>query len=177
MTASLRDDRAGPEMPEGRGYQMHGEGSTHVGISPEALWAIIMDERRLAAAIPGADTLHRADEGDMRVYAADVGIGVGKLKGVYRVTAEFAEENQPAALVLYGGATGPFGRSRGEGWVDLLATSNGTQVRYQYAILIKGPVAFVGGRLLDAAASTLIDKFFVRLANAVQSDALTAPSA
>ena len=68
-------------MPEGKGYQMRGAGSTHVAVSPQELWDIVMDEARLAAAIPGADTLRRDDAGVERVYAADVGIGVGRLKG------------------------------------------------------------------------------------------------
>lgn len=154
-------------MPDGKGYRMTGSGQTTVSVTPEELWAIVMDESRLAAAIPGAGTLHREDADGMRIYAADVGIGVGRLKGVYRVSAEFAEEIPPRELVLYGGAAGPFGRSRGEGWVDFVAVPEGTEVRYAYAILIKGPVAVVGGRLLDGAAAMLIAKFFARLADAV----------
>jgi len=157
-------------MPEGRGYQMRGEGATTVPVCREALWAMVMDEERLAAAIPGAETLRRSDEGDMRIYAADVGIGVGRLKGTYRVTAEFAETSAPSSMVLFGGATGPFGSSRGEGWVDLLPVDGGTEVRYAYAILIRGAVAAVGGRLLDAAAARLIEKFFNRLARAMEAE-------
>ncbi len=166
-----REGRDGPVMPEGRGYKMRGEGATTVAVTPEKLWAVVMDERRLAAAIPGADTLHRADAEGMRVYAADVGIGVGRLKGVYRVTAEFARMDAPTAIDLFGGATGPFGSSRGEGWVDFAPVPEGTEVRYCYAILIKGAVAIVGGRLLDAAAGALIAKFFARLATAAQEEA------
>lgn len=167
MTGSRRDDRDGPEMPEGRGYRMLGDGTTTVAVEPAKLWAIIMDEERLAAAIPGADTLHRADEDGMRIYAADVAIGVGRLKGTYRVTAEFAELVPVSSIVLFGGAQGPFGNSRGEGWVDFREVPEGTEVHYRYAILIKGAVAVVGGRLLDKAASMLIDNFFARLAKAV----------
>lgn len=167
---SLRDGRDGPTMPEGRGYQMRGAGATTVAVSPAALLDIVLDETRLAAAIPGASTLHRADEGDMRVYAADVGIGVGRMKGTYRVSAEFAELDAAAgSIVLFGGATGPFGNSRGEGWVDLVPVPAGTEVRYSYAILIRGMVAAVGGRLLDAAAAMLIEKFFARLARAASA--------
>ncbi|MEM8665380.1 MAG: SRPBCC domain-containing protein, partial [Pseudomonadota bacterium] len=68
-------------------------------------------------------------------------------------------------------AEGPFGNSRGEGWVDFCDVGGGTEVRYSYAILIKGMVAVAGGRLLDAAASALIAKFFDRLARAVERDA------
>jgi len=168
MTGSRRDGRDEPEMPEGRGYQMRGDGTTTVAIAPGQLWDIVMDETRLAAAIPGADTLHRADEGDMRIYAADVAIGVGRLKGTYRVTAEFAELDPPASIMLFGGAAGPFGNSRGEGWVDFREVEEGTEIHYRYAILIKGAVAVVGGRLLDKAAAMLIDKFFQRLAASVR---------
>ncbi|MBJ3778234.1 SRPBCC family protein [Acuticoccus mangrovi] len=174
MTSGLRAGRDGPTMPEGKGYQMRGEGATVVSVSPEDLWAIVTDERRLAAAIPGADTLHRVGEGMPRAYAADVGIGVGPVKGTYHVTAEFAEEEPPAALVLFGGAKGPFGHSSGEGWVDFRSVDGGTEVVYSYAILISGTVARLGGRLLDAAANKLIAKFFARLAKAIEADRVVA---
>jgi len=165
----LRGGRAEPTMPEGRGYAMRGRGSTVVPIAPDALWDIVMDESRLAAAIPGAETLHRVDgEGERRKYAADVGIGVGRMKGTYVVTADFAEAIQPSHFVLYGGATGPFGQSSGEGWVDFTPDAGGTRVSYAYSILITGLVARAGGRLLEAAADFLIAKFFARLAEAVE---------
>ncbi|WMS43628.1 SRPBCC domain-containing protein [Acuticoccus sp. MNP-M23] len=173
MSEQSREGRDGPEMPAGRGYKMTGAGSTVVPVAPAELWAIIMDERRLAAAIPGAETLRRVDEGQGRAYAADVGIGVGRLKGIYRVSAVFADMAEPESLVLLGGAEGPFGRSSGEGWIDLAPVAGGTEVRYRYALLIKGMVAAAGGRLLDKAAATLIEKFFSRLARAVGEDGAT----
>jgi 2-furoyl-CoA dehydrogenase large subunit len=166
----LRSGRSAPTMPEGRGYAMRGAGSTIVPIGPEALWDIVMDESRLATAIPGAETLHRVDGPDEpRKYAADVGIGVGRIKGTYVVTAAFAEAIHPATFVLYGGAQGPFGSSSGEGWVDFHPIDGGTLVTYSYAILITGLVAKLGGSLLEAAADKLIEKFFARLARAVES--------
>jgi 2-furoyl-CoA dehydrogenase large subunit len=129
-----------------------------------------MDETRLAAAIPGAESLHRVDgQNEPRKYAADVGIGVGRIKGTYVVSAEFAEAIPPATFVLYGGAQGPFGNSSGEGWVDFRVIDGGTLVTYSYAILITGLVAKLGGTLLEAAADTLIEKFFARLARAVET--------
>ncbi|MEM7693488.1 MAG: SRPBCC domain-containing protein [Pseudomonadota bacterium] len=157
-------------MPEGRGYAMSGTGETLVPIAPDALLALIMDEARLAAAIPGADDLHRADEDGVRAYAADVGIGVGRMKGTYRVTCRF-DEVDAGALTLTGGAKGPFGHSSGEGFVDLDPAPGGTLVRYTYAILIKGVVAAAGGRLLDGAGKLLIEKFFRRLAAAAGGEA------
>ena len=164
-------------MPDGRGYAMRGRGSTVVPIAPEALWDIVMDETRLASAVPGAETLHRVDDaGERRKYAADVGIGVGRMKGTYVVTADFAEAIHPAHFVLYGGARGPFGQSSGEGWVDFTAENGGTRVSYAYSILITGLVAKAGGRLLEAAADFLIAKFFARLASAAEKPQHDAPA-
>ena len=174
-------ERDAPTMPEGRGYRMRGEGATVVAIPREALWAIVMDETRLAAAIPGAETLHRVGDGEPRIYAADVPIGVGPVRGTYRVSAEFAETREPERMVLLGGALGPLGNSRGEGFVRFEPVSEdgveGTRVVYAYAILITGMVARVGGKLLDAAADRLIAKFFARLAKAVDPDATGAADA
>ncbi|WP_420393208.1 SRPBCC family protein [Acuticoccus sp.] len=173
-TAHLTDLRAGrpaPTMPPGNGYRMVGAGTVTVPIDRWELWDIVMDERRLAAAIPGAETLRRADEDGARVYAADVGIGVGFVRGTWHVTARFAECVAPESLVLFGGARGPLGNSTGEGWVDFDDDPTGTRVSYAYAILISGTVARVGGRLLDAAAGRLIAKFFTRLAHAVERGA------
>lgn len=168
---SRRDGRDGPEMPPGRGYRLCGDGVTVVKVRPRDLWAIVMDEERLAAAIPGAETLRRvADpaQPDRLVYAADVGIGVGPIRGTYTVTAELAELREPRSLVLLGGARGMLGRSSGEGWVDLARVEGGTEVRYAYAILITGAVAAAGGRLIEAAADRLIEKFFQRLGKAAR---------
>lgn len=161
-------------MQDGRGYRMIGAGSTVVPIAREALWAIVMDEQRLATAIPGAETLRREDEDGERLYAADVAIGVGFIKGTWRVSARFAEAIEPESIVLFGGAKGPLGNSSGEGWVDFAdegeGGDGGTRVTYAYAILITGAVAAVGGRLLDAAADALIGKFFSRLARAASRE-------
>lgn len=163
------EQSAGPQMPQGRGYQMRGNGAVTVPTGRAALWQIILDPDRLAAAIPGAETLRQSAD-EPRTYAADVGIGVGRLKGTYLVTAEFAEMDEPKSITLFGGAKGPFGRSNGEGWVRFTEDDGHTTVHYTYAILIQGAVAVAGGRLLDAAADMLIGKFFTRLAKAVQDD-------
>ena len=171
MTTPLREGRHEPAAPEGKGYAMRGAGSTVVAVSRPALWSIVTDHERLAAAIPGAQSLRREDRDGRRVFVADVAIGVGVLKGVFVVTAEFAEEVAPEAITLVGGARGPLGNSSGEGWVDFTEDPAGqTLVHYTYAILISGLVGAVGGKLLDRAANALIDKFFRRLGKAVRAD-------
>ncbi|WP_211100685.1 CoxG family protein [Acuticoccus sediminis] len=164
-------------MPEGKGHRLRSSGSTVVPVRRQRLWDIIMDEARLSAAIPGAETLHRVEGEDDRTYAADVSIGVGPIKGTWRVTARFAEEIEPSHIVLFGGANGPLGKSFGEGWIDFEPVEGGTRVSYSYAILISGMVAKVGGRLIDGAADRLIDKFYERLAKAIRAERRAAATA
>lgn len=159
----------GPEMPEGRGYQMRGAGVTVVPIARAALWDLIRDHRRLARSIPGAEIVRELPGTDVPTYEADVPIGVGRLRGTYTVTVAFEEMMEPDAVVLVGGAAGPFGKSRGEGWVNFVEHEEGTAVHYTYAVLIQGMVALAGGRLLDGAANALIDKFFKKLAQAART--------
>lgn len=166
----FRAGRDGPTMSQGKGHHLVGSGSTVVAVRRQRLWEIIMDEQRLAAAIPGAETLHRVADAAERTYAADVEIGVGPIKGTWRVHARFAETIEPSHIVLFGGADGPLGRSSGEGWIDFEAVEGGTRVTYSYAILISGLVAKVGGRLIDGAADRLINKFYERLAKAVREE-------
>ncbi|ORE90425.1 molybdopterin binding aldehyde oxidase and xanthine dehydrogenase [Stappia sp. 22II-S9-Z10] len=166
----LRAGRAEPTMPEGKGHALRGGGSTVIAVRRQKLWDLIMDESRLAAAIPGAETLHRVEGAEDRTYAADVGIGVGPIKGVWKVHARFAEVIEPAHIVLFGGADGPLGKSFGEGWIDFEPVDGGTRITYSYAILISGMVAKVGGKLIDGAADKLIEKFYARLEKAIRSE-------
>ena len=164
-------------MPDGKGHRLSGGGSTIVPVRRQRLWELIMDESRLAEAIPGAETLHRVEGEADRVYAADVAIGVAMIKGTWRVHSRFAEEIEPQHLVLFGGADGPLGNSFGEGWIDLDPAEGGTRVTYAYQILISGMVGKVGGKLLDSAADTLIKKFFNKLAKAAREDRIAARKA
>lgn len=158
-----------PHLPPGDGYACVGAGSTTVAAAPEAIWAIVMDETRLAAVVPGAGSLHRvadpadhtfAERADDRAYAADVVMGVGPLKATYLVEVALKERTEPRFIRLEGGAKGPFGNSAGEGYVRFTPVAEGTRVDYRYAVLITGRVATLGGRLVDGLARSLIDRFF-----------------
>lgn len=177
LKTDARGERNAPTMPNGRaGYAMRGEGSVVVATSREDLWDLVMDEARLSAAIPGAETLRRQDVEGTRTYVADVKIGVGPVKGIYEVSVQFRECVPPAAAVLVGGAKGFLGRSAGEGWVDfedVQGHAARTRVVWRYAVRIEGTVARVGGRMLDLAADKLIEKFFQRLAKSLAQGAAT----
>ena len=146
------------------GHALQGQGSTFVPAAPEDVWAILLDERKLAAVIPGCHALTMTGE---NAYRADVTLGVGPVKGRFVATVALQDLDPPHVLRLIGGATGPLGNSQGEGRVTMHQTAAGTRVDYTYSVQISGKLAAVGGRMMDGAARALINQFFKRLVGQV----------
>ncbi len=142
------------------GHALEGRGSTAVPASPEEVWAILLDDNRLAAVIPGCHDLVKSGDNS---YRADVTLGVGPIKGRFAAKVALQDLDPPQSLRLVGSATGPLGRSEGEGHISLHPTREGTQVDYAYTVRISGKVAAVGGRMMDGAVRALINLFFKRL--------------
>ena len=142
------------------GHALQGQGSTIVPAPPEDVWAILLDEEKLTAVIPGCHALTMTGE---NAYRADVTLGIGPVKGRFVATVALLDLDPPHALRLIGGAAGPLGSSQGEGRVILSEMPEGTRVEYTYTVTISGKVAAVGGRMMDGAARALIDQFFKRL--------------
>ncbi|MBT3533961.1 MAG: carbon monoxide dehydrogenase subunit G, partial [Rhodospirillaceae bacterium] len=140
-----------------------------VPAAPEKVWSVLLDDTKLAAVIPGCHELVKTGD---NAYRADVTLGVGPIKGRFTATVALQDLDPPNALSLIGAATGPLGRSEGEGNIRLRATKEGTQVNYTYTVRISGKVAAVGGRMMDGAARALINQFFKRLVSQVDDQPL-----
>jgi len=144
----------------GEGHALRGDGSAEVAASPSEVWAILLDEAKLAAVIPGCHALERVGD---NAYRAEVTLGVGPVKGRFRAEVRLEDLDVPHSLRIVGSAAGPLGMSEGAGRVTLVETAGGTRVDYDYTVGISGKVAAVGGRLIDGATRALINQFFARL--------------
>lgn len=138
-----------------------GEGSATVPATREEIWAMLLDPKTLKAIIPGA---HRVDKISDTHFRAEVTLGVGPVKGLYRADIRLSDMIAPEAVTLSGGTEGALGSGRGQGRITLEQTESGTLVSYTYQAGIGGKVASVGGRLLDGAARVVIGQFFQSLA-------------
>lgn len=145
-------------MPAG---DITGRGERIVAVAPEALWQAVLDPAVLAAVIPGCHTLKAVGE---NAYRAEVTMGVGPVRGRFDVDIALSDLDPPKALTLSGGASGPLGTSKGSGRVRLDTTPEGTRITYEFGVDVSGKVAAVGGRMIEGAATILIDRFFRRLA-------------
>ena len=159
---------AEPAAPEGyqpaaptTGKGLTGRGRAKVSASPQAIWDLLMDPEQLAAIIPGAHGVSRPSEDR---FSADVTLGVGPVKGRYKVDVALSELDPPSSALLTGRAAGALGMGEGTGRVSLTALPDGgTEIAYEYDARVGGKVASVGGRLLDGAARIVIGQFFTAL--------------
>ena len=158
-----------PAPPAGRaieavaavGRALRGEGSAIVNAAPEQVWAMLLDPTTLKAVIPGCQSVHKISDTHFR---ADVTLGIGPVKGRYRVEVTLSDLAPPHAVTLGGSADGALGFGHGEGRITLTPERDATRVHYAYTAAIGGKVASIGGRLLDGAARVIISQFFTALA-------------
>ena len=158
-----------PAPPAGRaieavaavGRALRGEGSAIVNAAPEQVWAMLLDPTTLKAVIPGCQSVHKISDTHFR---ADVTLGIGPVKGRYRVEVTLSDLAPPHAVTLGGSVDGALGFGHGEGRITLTPERDATRVHYAYTAAIGGKVASIGGRLLDGAARVIISQFFTALA-------------
>ena len=152
--------------PQGRG--LSGQGEARVAAAPQAIWDILLDADQLAAIIPGAHDVRKLSP---TRFLADVTLGVGPVKGRYRVDVSLSDLDPPNSALLTGKATGALGTGEGSGLVTLSTDDQGgTRIFYSYEAAVGGKVASVGGRLLDGAARIVIGQFFSALGRKAGND-------
>ncbi|MEM7189597.1 MAG: molybdopterin cofactor-binding domain-containing protein [Pseudomonadota bacterium] len=144
-----------------------GDGSFEIEASPQAVWELLMNPAVLAALIPGAHAVKKTSTTTME---ADVTIGVGPVKGRYRIEMQLSELSPPNAVTLSGLATGALGHGQGSGHLSLRKTATGTEVAYDYRAEIGGKIAAVGNRLLNGAARIIIGRFVAALGRRVGNE-------
>lgn len=165
LAALLGDEPAAPEgvtiRPKAAGRGLTGKGEARVPAEPQAIWDILMDADQLAAIIPGAHDVRKLSP---TRFLADVTLGVGPVKGRYRVEVSLSDLDPPHGATLSGKASGALGAGEGTGHVTLTPEGAGTTlIAYSYEAALGGKVASVGGRLLDGAARIVIGQFFTAL--------------
>jgi carbon monoxide dehydrogenase subunit G len=136
-------------------------GEEQMSADPATVWAFVNDPDKVGHCLPDLKelTVH-----DPTHFDAVVGVGLGPVRGRFR----FKFELQPDAaahrmnMKISGGGLGSA--------VDLTAgadvvpaPASGTILKWNGAAIMRGPVAAVGGRVLDAQAHKLIAQTFANV--------------
>lgn len=135
-------------------------GTETIPASKDAVWAFINDPASIASCMP--DVLSSTVI-DPHTFDAVVGVAVGPVRGkfTFHVTLEPQPDEKRLNMKISGGGFGSV--------VDLtagadLTTTNGvTTLDWTGAADMRGPVATVGGRVLDTQAKRVITTTFANV--------------
>lgn len=133
-------------------------GREDIPASKDAVWSFINDPAKVASCLPD---LQSSTVLDAHNFDATVGVAVGPVRGkfTFKIALEPAADGSHLDMKINGGGLGSV--------VDLVAgadlTSKGdaaTTLDWKGTASIRGPVATVGGRVLDAQAHRVIGTTF-----------------
>jgi carbon monoxide dehydrogenase subunit G len=124
---------------------------------PEEVWIRLMDPTIIASCLPGCQTFEPAGDNSYRVI---ITAGIATITGSFTGTVTLADQQPPSSYRLIVDGSGRPGFARGEAHITLTPVEPGTTVNVDGTMTVGGLVAQVGQRLVGAAASAMMDRFF-----------------
>ncbi|SFI71555.1 SRPBCC family protein [Thermoflavimicrobium dichotomicum] len=143
------------------------QGDFVIDLPRSSVWAFITDPERVGPCIP--DLLKLDVESETRFHAV-VRVGVGPVRGKFKLSTELTvtEPEVSAELSIRGGGMGSGVDMKAK--LTLSDTENGgTKLDWRCDAAISGPVASLGGRLIDNEAKKITEKMFNNLSKALSS--------
>ena len=135
--------------------RIHGEHRFELPRS--VVWTHLQSPASLRQAIPGCTSFDEVAPGTWEL-AADVGIG--PVRGTFTGRVELKDREPESRYTLVASAQGRPGGGTGEAAIELTDDGDGTGLRYEADVTVRGAVARVGSRLLAASARTMARQFF-----------------
>jgi carbon monoxide dehydrogenase subunit G len=142
------------------------QGQEHLAASADTAWAFITDPDRLGPCLPDVQEVRVADATH---FEAVVRVAVGLVRGKFTFKLVLApdEADRRLTITANGGGMGSV--------VDLVAHAAissgdgaGSLLDWDGEAAMRGPVAAVGGRVLDRQAQKLVEQTFVNVRTALQ---------
>ena len=144
-------------------------GEEHIPAPIDEVWAFVTDPEKVGHCFPEVSDVRVHDSTH---FDADVKVGLGPVRGKFTLKVELQPDNAKRHLAM-NVTGGGFGSA-----VDMTANADIAQASATETTLtwsgkaeVRGPVAAVGGRVLDAQAQKLIAQSF-----ATVRERLTAPA-
>jgi carbon monoxide dehydrogenase subunit G len=131
------------------------------------VWAFLIDPQRIGTCIP--DLLQMDVESETR-FRTIVRVGLGPVRGKFNLMTDLTvtEPEESAELSIRGGGMGSGVDMKAE--ITLSDTENGgTKLDWRCNAVISGPIASIGGRLIDNEARKITEKMFANLRDSLSS--------
>lgn len=132
------------------------EGTIDIAAPAEAVWAVLIDPRDLAACVPGVSDVRQVDD---RTFEGSVRASVGPIDGDFSFRSVLTEMTYPDTLVVDVEGTDSVTKSRVVAHIEAGLTSSSdesTTLAYHATIAIKGRLAIIGDMVLRATAGVMI---------------------
>jgi uncharacterized protein len=134
------------------------QGSVTMTASPEQVWQALNDPEVLRQCIPGCEEVQQISPEEMH---ARVLLRMGPVRARFAGKVKMTDVRPMQGYTLnFEGSGGSAGFARGSSVITLSAMDGGTQLTYTAQASVAGKLGQIGGRLMDASAGQLADKFF-----------------
>jgi uncharacterized protein len=134
------------------------QGSVTMTASPEQVWQALNDPEVLRQCIPGCEEVQQISPQEMH---ARVLLRMGPVRARFAGKVKMTDVRPLQGYTLnFEGSGGSAGFARGSSVITLAAMDGGTQLAYTAQASVAGKLGQIGGRLMDASAGQLADKFF-----------------
>ncbi|HEX7347938.1 MAG TPA: SRPBCC domain-containing protein [Candidatus Limnocylindrales bacterium] len=132
------------------------EGTIAIAAPPEAVWAVMIDPRDLAACVPGVSDVRQVVD---RSFEGSVRASVGPIDGDFSFRSVLAQQTFPDELIVDVEGTDSVTKSRVVAHIEASLTStsaDSTTLAYRATITTKGRLAIIGDMVLRATAGVMI---------------------
>jgi uncharacterized protein len=150
-------------------------GSVTIPASIEAVWLALNNPETLRRCIPGCEEVRQISPTEMH---ARVALRMGPVRATFVGKVLLTDVRAPSGCTLnFEGSGGGAGFAKGRSVIALTEVPGGTQLDYTTQASVAGKLGQIGGRLMDASAKQLADRFFAAFKAEVGGDAATEATA
>ncbi len=141
------------------------QGSVTIPASPEKVWQALNDPQVLRKCIPGCEEVRQISPQEMH---ARVMLKLGPVRANFVGKVLLTDVRPLLGCTLnFEGSGGSAGFAKGNSVISLVTVTGGTQVDYTAQASVAGKLGQIGGRLMDASARQMADRFFAAFKNEV----------
>lgn len=141
------------------------KGSVTISAPRERVWQALNDPEVLRQCIPGCEEVQQISPEEMH---ARVQLRMGPVRARFAGKVKMTDIRPEQGYTLnFEGSGGSAGFARGSSVVTLSPVGDGTLLEYTAQASVAGKLGQIGGRLMDASAGQLADRFFANLNTAI----------
>lgn len=134
------------------------QGSVTIPSAPAKVWQALNDPEVLRLCIPGCEEVRQISPEELH---ARVLLKLGPVRANFVGKVRLSDVRPLQGYTLnFEGSGGSAGFAQGSSVVTLSAVAEGTRLDYSTQAAVAGKLGQIGGRLIDASARQLADRFF-----------------